>query len=86
VQAEVDAVALNGSGSMTGSTDLSSTSAQNAGTPFLASTYAVNSDGTFSVSSSNGAVAGVMISNAKFVMFSPTTSATSYPTLLVMQQ
>lgn len=85
VPAEVDAVALNGTGTINGTGDLSSPSTQNAGASFPANTYAVNSDGTFSVSSSNGAVAGVMISNTKFVMFSPTTSATSYPTLVVMQ-
>jgi hypothetical protein len=31
-------------------------------------------------------VAGVIISNTKFVLFSPTTLATSLPTLLVMQK
>ncbi len=85
-QAEAEAVAPNGSGSITGTTDISSTSAQDAGLSFLAATYAVNSDGTFSVSSSDGAAAGIIISNTKFVMFSPSTSATSYPTLLVMQK
>ena len=85
-QAEVEPVAPNGSGSMTGTTDISSTAAQDAGSSFLATTYTVNPDGTFSVSSSGGAVAGIIISNTKFVMFSPLTSATSYPTLLVMQK
>ncbi len=85
-QAEVDPVAPNGSGSITGTTETSSTSTQDAGSSFLAATYTVNSDGTFSVNSSGGAVAGIIISNAKFVMFSPSTSATSCPTLLVMQK
>jgi hypothetical protein len=85
-QAEVDPIAPNGSGSITGVTETSSTSAQNAGSSFLAATYTVNSDGTFSVSSSGGSVAGIIISNTKFVMFSPSTSATPYPTLLVMQK
>ena len=35
---------------------------------------------------SNGAVQGVIISSTKFVMFSPTSAATSYPALLVMQK
>jgi hypothetical protein len=86
VQPEVDPVAPNGSGNITGITDFSSSNAQDAGASFLAATYTVNSDGTFSDSSSAGAVAGVIISATKFVMFSPATSATSYPTLLVMQK
>jgi hypothetical protein len=85
-QAELDPIAPNGSGSITGTTDSSSTSAQDAGSPFLATTYIVNSDGTFSVSSSGHSVAGIIISDSKFVMFSPSTFATSYPTLLVMQK
>jgi hypothetical protein len=85
-QAEVDPVAPNGSGSLTGITDISSTRAQDAGSSFLAATYTVNSDGTFSLSSSGGAVAGIIISSTKFVMFSPSTLTTSYPTLLVMQK
>jgi hypothetical protein len=82
----VDPVAPNGSGSLTGITDISSTRAQDAGSSFLAATYTVNSDGTFSLSSSGGAVAGIIISSTKFVMFSPSTLTTSYPTLLVMQK
>jgi len=85
-QAEVDPVAPNGSGSISGMTDISSTWAQDAGASFLAATYTVNADGTFSVSSSGRAVAGVIISSSKFVMFSPTTLATPLPTLLVMQK
>jgi hypothetical protein len=85
-QAEVEAVATNGSGSITGTTDMSSTGTQDAGSSFLAATYTVNSDGTFSISSSDGAVAGIIISPTKFVMFSPSTFATSYPSLLVMQK
>jgi hypothetical protein len=84
--AEVGPVAPNGSGSITGITDISSTSTQDAGSSFLAATYTVNSDGTFSVSSSGGTVAGIIISNTKFVMFSPLTAATPHPTLLVMQK
>jgi len=86
IEAEVDPVAPDGSGNIIGTTEMSSMSAQDAGSAFLAATYSVNSDGTFSTSSSGGAVAGVIISNTKFVMFSPSTSATSYPTLLVMQK
>jgi hypothetical protein len=85
-QAEVDPVAPNGSGAISGSTDLSSVNAQECGLSFLAARYTVNSDGTFSVSSSNGAVAGIIISGTKFVMFSPSTLTTSDPTLLVMQK
>jgi hypothetical protein len=85
-QTEVDPVAPNGSGSIAGTTDISSTSAQDAGSSFLAATYTVNPDGTFNVNSSGGVVAGIIISSTKFVMFSPTTLATSLPTLLVMQQ
>ncbi|MGA2986911.1 MAG: putative Ig domain-containing protein [Terriglobia bacterium] len=85
-QTEVDPIAPDGSGNITGITDTSSTSSQDAGLSFPAATYTVNSDGTFSVSSSDGAVAGIIISNTKFVMFSPSTFATSYPTLLVIQK
>jgi hypothetical protein len=85
-QAEVDPIAADSNGNFTGATETSSTSMQDAGAPFLAATYTVNSDGTFVVSSSNGAVAGMIISNSQFVMFSPSMLATSYPTLLVMQK
>ena len=85
-QAEVDAVAMDGSGNVTGDMDISSVSAQDAGTSFPAASYTVNSDGSFSVSSSDGAVVGIIISSTKFVMFSPVTLATSLPTLLVMQK
>jgi len=85
-QAEVEPVAPNGSGAITGATETSSTSTQDAGSSFLAATYSVNSDGTFSVGSSGGAVAGIIISSTKFLLFSPSTAATSYPTLLVMQK
>ena len=86
VQAEVDPVAADGSGNITGTTVTSSTSAQDSGCSFLAATYAVNSDGTFSVNTSGGTVAGIIISSTKFVMYSPSAAATSYPTLLVMQK
>ena len=85
-QIEADSVAPNGSGSITGTADIGSTAAQDAGSSFLAATYTVNSDGTFSVSSSDGAVAGIIISPTKFVMVSPSTFATPYPALLVMQK
>ncbi len=85
-QSEVDPVAPNGSGSITGKTDLSSMCAQDEGASFLAATYTVNSDGTFVDNASGGAVAGVIISSTKFVMFSPTTLATSLPTLLMMEK
>jgi len=86
VQAEVDPIAADGSGNIMGTTVTSSTSAQDSGCSFLAATYAVNSDGTFSVSTSGGTVAGIIISSTKFVMYSPSAAATSYPTLLVMQK
>jgi hypothetical protein len=85
-QAEVDPVTPNGSAGMTGTADMTSMSAQDAGSCFLAATYTVNSDGTFSVSDSDGAVAGIIISSSKFVMFSPATFLTPDPTLLVMQK
>ena len=84
--AEVDAVSLGGSGNLTGITDLSSSSAQDAGAPFPTPTYSVNADGTFTVNSSNGAVAGVVISGTRFVMFSPSTMATPYPSILTMEK
>jgi hypothetical protein len=85
-QAEVNLVAPNGGGSLSGATDITSISSQDTGLPFLAATYNVNADGTFSLSSSNGAVAGVIVSSTEFVMFSPSTVATQVPTLLVMQK
>jgi len=85
-QSEVEPVAPNGSGSISGTADFNSMSAQGEGSSFPAATYTVNADGTFSDSSSGGAVAGVIISSMKFVMFSPSTQATSLPTLLVMQK
>ncbi|MFZ0961846.1 MAG: putative Ig domain-containing protein [Terriglobia bacterium] len=85
-QAEVDSVSPDGNGDFTGTTDFTSTSTQDVGAPLLAATYTVNPDGTFVVSSSNGAVAGIVISDSQFVMLSPSTLATSYPTLLVVQK
>ena len=84
--AEVDPVTPDGSAGMTGTADMTSMSAQDAGSCFLAATYTVNSDGTFSVSNSDSAVAGIIISSSKFVMFSPATFLTPDPTLLVMQK
>ena len=86
VNAEVDPVAPNGAGTFAGQTDTSSTLAQVAGRPFLAATYGVRSNGTFVLSSSGGAVVGIIISPNKFVMFSPSTLATPLPTLLIMQK
>jgi hypothetical protein len=85
-QAEVGPIAPDGRGNISGTTEISSTSAQNPGSPFPAATYAVNSNGTFSVSSSGGAVTGVIISSTKFLMFSPSTLGTDDPTLLVMEK
>jgi hypothetical protein len=85
-QTEVDAVSLDESGKFSGVTDLSSSSAQDTGAPFPAPAYSVNADGTFAAGSSNGAVAGVVISGTKFVMFSPSTVATPYPSILIMQR
>ena len=78
-QTEVDLAAFDDSVNITGLMDTGSTSAQDVGAFFPATTYAVNPDGTFSVSSSGGAVAGVIISNSKFVMFSPSTLAAPCP-------
>ncbi len=85
-QTEVEPVVFDGNGNIIGTSDISSISAQDERSPFAAATYTVNSDGTFSVSSSGGAVAGVIISNTKFVMFSPSTLLTPLPTLLLMQK
>jgi len=85
-QSEVDPVTLNGSGSITGSMEMCSTSTQDTALSFLAATYTVNADGSFNLSTPDGAVSGIVISNAKFVVFSPSTAATSYPTLLIMQK
>jgi len=85
-QAEVDPIAPDGSGNITGITDASSTSGQDSGSPFFAATYSVNPDGSFSVNSSGGAVAGIIVSGTKLVMFSPSTLATPYPTLLAVQK
>jgi hypothetical protein len=86
VQVEVEPVAPNGNGRMTGTTENSSMSTQDAGCSFPDATYSVNSDGTFSASSLGATVAGVIVSPTKFMMFSPSTYATSYPTLLVMEK
>jgi hypothetical protein len=85
-QAEVNAVTTDGNGNIAGDSDIGSTNAQEAGSSFPVATYTVNSDGSFSLSSSDGAVAGAIVSSTKFVMFSPSTLATSLPTLLVMQK
>ena len=84
---EVDSVTANGNGSFgSGTADVSSVNSQVAGSPFPAGTYDVNPDGTFTIDSSAGSVAGIVISPTKFVMFSPSTLATPSPTLLIMQK
>jgi hypothetical protein len=85
-QVEVEPLTPNGLGSLSATIDVSSIGMQGVGVCFPAATYTVNSDGTFSVSSSNGAVAGVIISTSKLVMLSPSTLATPLPTLLVMEK
>ena len=85
-QAEVDPMVFDGNGNITGSMETSSAGAQDTDSPLLANAYAVSSDGTFSVNFSPGAVAGIVISKTKFVMFSPTTLATPNPNLLVMRK
>ena len=86
LQTEVDAVALDGRSNIGGTSDISSMSAQDSVSSFLSVTYTVNPDGSFTDSASGGAVTGVIVSNTKFVMFSPSTLATPLPTLLVMQR
>ncbi len=84
--AELEPVAPNGGGSIAGTTEISSVTSQDAATTFPASAYSVNSDGTFSIGSESSQVAGVIVSPVRFVMFSPSTLATSFPTLLRMQK
>jgi hypothetical protein len=86
VQAELEPVAPNGGGSIAGTTNITSPVEQSVGDSFPATAYTVNSDGTFSFGNPGGPVSGVVISPSKFVMFSPSTLSTSFPTLLVMQQ
>lgn len=85
-QPELDAISPNGSGSVSGLTDMSFVTAQDAGMALPAATYTVNSDGTLNLSSSDGAIAGIIISSSKFLVFSPSTWASSYPALLVVQK
>jgi hypothetical protein len=84
--AEVDLATPNGAGTITGTTGMSSLCLQSLDSSFPASAYVVNSDGTFTLDSSGGSVAGIIISSSKFVLFSPTTAASPYPTLLIMQK
>jgi hypothetical protein len=86
VQAEVDPVAPDGNGDITGTIDLSSASAQEVGAAFLFASYNVNSDGTFTLSSSGKAVSGIVVSSTKFLMFSPSTLGSPEPTLLLVEQ
>jgi hypothetical protein len=85
-QAELEPIAPNGGGTIAGTTNVTSLVEQSAGDSFPATIYTVNSDGTFSIGASSAPVSGVIVSPAKFVMFSPSTLATSIPTLLVMQK
>ena len=85
-QTEVEPVTPDGSGNFAGVSDVNSMNAQWVGSSFSAAGYAINADGTFSINSSGGTVAGIVISNTKFVMFSPSTLFTALPTLLVMEQ
>ncbi len=83
---EVDAIAPSGIANITGQMDVNSTTAQDAGASFVANTWSINPDGTFTLNTSDGAVAGIIISSSRFVLFSPATFATSYPTLLIVQK
>ncbi len=85
-QAELEPVAPNGGGSIAGITEISSTRVQADASAFPASAYFVNANGTISLGTPGSAVDGIIISPTKFVLFSPSTVATSLPTLLVMQQ
>ncbi len=86
VQSEVDLISPSVSGSMSGTNDMISATAQDADASVQNSPYTINPDGTITTGSQNGVVTGVMISASKFVIFSPSTQATLLPTLLVMQQ
>ncbi len=83
---EVDAIAPSGMANITGQMDATSASSQDASMFFPANTWSVNPDGTFTLNMSGSAVAGIIISTSKFVLFSPASFATPYPTLLIMQQ
>jgi len=86
IQPELDSITVNGSGSISGLVDTTSASVQDIGASFPAANYTVNSDGTLNLSSSDGAIAGIMVSSAKFLVFSPSTWASPYPTLLVVEK
>jgi hypothetical protein len=69
-------------GGVTGTVDKTSTGSPQQGGEPIAETFTVNSDGTFSSSDDAGVVAGVIISNSKFVLVGEQKKA--YPTMLVV--
>ena len=71
---------LNGSGHVSGTIDLTSTSNQISDNP-ITDTYAVNSNGTFSFGSTGATIVGLVISNSHFEMFEPSSTTTSFPIL-----
>jgi hypothetical protein len=69
----VASVSLDGKGNLSGTSDSTSTTAQDYAAA-ITDTYLVNSDGTFSIGSSGATIVGIMISGNRFVMINHVTS------------
>jgi hypothetical protein len=78
----VGTITLDGSGHISGTRDLMSTSTQSLDHNFT-DTYAVNSNGTFSLGSTGAAIVGLIISSSQFGMFDSSSITTSIPTILI---
>jgi hypothetical protein len=80
---EVGSINLDGNGGVTGTTDSTSTTAQNYALA-LTDTYSINSDGTFTVGSEGTTIVGAVISSSKFILVSHKKSA--YPSVMAFSQ
>jgi hypothetical protein len=69
----VGSVKLDGAGNLSGTSDSTSTTAQDYAAA-ITDTYSVNSDGTFSIGSSGATIVGIVISGNRFVMINHVTS------------
>jgi hypothetical protein len=72
-------------GSVTGTSDSTSTSNQTADNHFT-DIYTILSNGTFTAQSSSSPFVGVILNSHKFVMFDPSSITTPNPILLVVEQ
>jgi hypothetical protein len=79
----IGSISLNGAGSVTGTSDSTSTIDQSPAAA-VSDTYSINSDGTFTIGSEAPTIVGIAISTSKFILINHVTSA--YPSVMAFTQ